>query len=258
MMYARPETDPALARYWDLIRKELKARGIPSPERLAQDAEEFSVWRDPDLVLSQTCGMPYRLFLHGDVSLIGTPDFALPDCPPGYYQSVFVVRHDDPRATLDAFQFARFAFNMPISQSGWAGPYNHIAPRGWWFEDQIQSHGHLNSARMVADGTADIAALDGVTWDLIRRYETFAAKLRVLEATEPTPGLPYIAGPDADAEACFAAVSDAIAGLTEDDRRTLGLSGLVKIPAEVYLAIPNPPESALNLAADEATATGLL
>lgn len=247
MMYARPETDPALARYWTLIRRELAARGIQSPERLAQDAEEFSVWQDPALVLSQTCGMPYRMFLHGKVQLIGTPDFGLPGCPPGYYQSVFIARQDDPREILDDFQSARFAFNMPISQSGWAGPYTHLKPRGWWFDNQVQSHGHLKSAVMVASGAADIAALDGVTWRLIRQHEHFAAKLRVLEGTDPTPGLPYIAGPGVDAEACFAAVSAAIAGLADGDRRALGLRGLVKIPADTYLAIANPPASALKL-----------
>jgi hypothetical protein len=91
MMYARPELDPALGRYWQLIRRALAERGIDAPPALSNDAEEFAVWEAPDLVLSQTCGMPYRLRLHGSVSLIGTPDFGIEGCDPGYYRSAVVV-----------------------------------------------------------------------------------------------------------------------------------------------------------------------
>ena len=246
MMYARPELAGATARYWALIRRGLAARGIDSPETLAQEAEEFSVWRDPGLVLSQTCGMPYRLLLRDTVTLVGTPDFGVQGCPPGHYRSVFVVRADDPRGKVDDFRAARFAYNMPISQSGWAAPWAHLAARGWWFEDQVQSHAHRASARMVAEGEADIAALDAVTWRLIARHDEFATGLRVIEETAPTPGLPYIAGPKADADATFAAVAEAIAALTPDDRDVLGLRGIVRIPPEAYLAIPNPPPEALR------------
>jgi len=71
--------------------------GIDSPEKLSQDAEEFSVWRHPELVLSQTCGMPYRIWLHGHVELVGTPNFGIDNCPAGYYRSALVVRADDAR-----------------------------------------------------------------------------------------------------------------------------------------------------------------
>lgn len=244
MMYARPELAEAHQRYWQRIRLELRDRGIESPEHLDQDAGEFSVWRDPELVLSQTCGMPYRLHLHGHVQLVGTPDFGVQECPPGQYRSAFVVRADDPRTELAAFRDARFAYNIKISQSGWAAPYTHLRPLGFWFENRIQSHGHQSSARMVASDDADIAALDAVTWRLIKKYDDFAADLRVLEWTQSTPGLPYIAGPDADATATFDAVAAAIAGLTADDRNTLGLRGIVRIPRKAYLAVPNPPASA--------------
>ncbi|MBT5852041.1 MAG: hypothetical protein HOH36_16560, partial [Acidimicrobiaceae bacterium] len=52
-----------------------------------------------------------------------------------------------------------------------------------------------------------------------------------------------------DADAIFAAVERAILELTATDRAILGLVGLVRIPAEDYLAIPNPPESAGSPAA---------
>lgn len=240
MMYARPELAAAHERYWQLIRRELAHRGIDSPEALAQDTEEFSVWTAPDLLLSQTCGMPFRLWLHDKVTLVGTPDFGLDGCPPGFYRSAIVVRADDPRERPEAFGDAVFAYNQTFSQSGFAAPYNHLKPQGFWFPNLWQSHGHLMSARAVADGTADIAALDAVSWRLMQRHEDFASTLRVLEWTAPTPGLPYIAARGADRQATFEAVTAAIAALDGDDRSDLGLRGLVDIPAERYHTVPNP------------------
>ena len=243
MMYMRPELDAAHARYWGLIRAELSARGVAAPLALSHDVDEFKVWNDPYLVLSQTCGMPYRKWLHDKVTLIGTPDFGVPDCPPGYYKSAIVVRADDTRGALPDFKDVRFAFNQTFSQSGFAAPYAHTKPLGFWFTDRVQSHSHLSSARAVAEGQADIAALDAVSWRLIARYEPFAERLRVLEWTSPTPGLPYIAAAGADQPATFDAVSAAIAALEGPDRAAMGIQGLIPIPKEAYLAVPNPPES---------------
>jgi ABC-type phosphate/phosphonate transport system substrate-binding protein len=244
MMYLRPETEAAHDRYWQLIRAALSRRDIASPETLANAADEFEVWRAPDLVLSQTCGMPYRTWLAKDVTLIGTPDFGVASCPPGYYRSALVVRRDDPRRSVADFQDARFAYNQTFSQSGYAAAYTHLKPHGFWFSHRTQSHGHRTSAHAVAEGRADIASLDAVTWRLIERYDDFAAALRVLEWTAPTPALPYIAAKDADRAATFASVAEAIGRLSDADRDTLGLVGLIDIPASAYLAVENPPADA--------------
>ncbi|MFK7838472.1 MAG: phosphate/phosphite/phosphonate ABC transporter substrate-binding protein [Sulfitobacter sp.] len=244
MMYARPELEGAHGRYWALLRTALRARGIDTPERVSNDVQPFDVWEAPDLVLSQTCGMPYRLRLWDLVTLIGTPDFGVEDCAPGYYRSAIVVRADDAREGLGAYREARFAYNETISQSGFAAPYATARAAGFWFRDKMQSGGHVLSARAVAEGRADIAALDAVTWRLIERYDDFAARLRVLEWTRPTPGLPYISALGADKAAMFDAVTEAIEGLQRDDRADLSLRGFVAIPQETYLEVPNPPEDA--------------
>ncbi len=240
MMYARSELTDAHDRYWQLIRRALAEHDIESPETLAQNADEFEVWKAPNLVLSQTCGMPYRLWLHDKVTLIGTPDFGVDGCPPGYYRSALVVRADDPRKRVEEFEKSVFAYNQSFSQSGYAAPYNHLASKGIWFENQLQTGGHVLSARAVADGKADIAALDAVSWRLMQRYEDFTTKLSVLDWTEPTPGLPYIAAKGVDKRAIFDAVSAAIAKLSPEDKTILGIRRLIDIPSQDYLDIPNP------------------
>lgn len=242
MMYKRPQLVEAHNRYWALIRQNLSAAGINSPEHLSQDKEEFFVWRHPQLVLSQTCGMPYRQSLHTQVELIGTPDFGVRGAPPGYYRSALVVRADDSRANLIDFEDAIFAYNQTFSQSGYAAPYWHCARHNFWFEKRLHAQQHLHAAEAVAGGAADIASLDAVSWRLMRLYEPFAQELRVLDWTAPTPGLPLIAAKGADVAATFAAVDSAIQQLRPRDRSLLGLTGLVFIPKEDYLALKDPPE----------------
>ena len=241
MMYRRPELAGVHNRYWALIRQNLTEAGIDSPAELSQEAEEFNVWQHPELVLSQTCGMPYRIWLHDRVALVGTPDFNLQDCPPGYYRSAIIVRADDPRKHIEEFRDAVFAYNQTFSQSGYAAPYWHVIPEGFWFENRLHTGQHLISARAVAENRADIAALDGVSWRFMQEYEQFASALRVLQWTSPTPGLPLITAKSADPQKIFGAVERAINQLRRNDREKLGLAGIVRIPQADYLAIPNPP-----------------
>ncbi|QUJ76513.1 PhnD/SsuA/transferrin family substrate-binding protein [Sulfitobacter albidus] len=243
MMYARPELEGAHARLWALIRARLGRRGIDAPENLAQDADPFTVWRAPDLVLSQTCGMPYRTALHGNVQLVGTPDYALPECPAGHYRSVIVAHTDSPADSARDLLGGTVAYNDALSQSGFAALYTHLG--GDWFAVSVRSGGHVASARMVAERHADIAALDAQTWRLIRRYEPFARDLRVLEHTAPTPGLPLITAMGQDTDAIFDAVESAIAALAPEYANLLDLRGLIRIPTAEYLAVQTPPPAVI-------------
>ena len=240
MMYQRPELVEAHNRYWQNIRNGLRDAGIDSPEHLSQDAEEFSVWKSPDLVLSQTCGMPYRTWLHDKVELVGTPDFGVEGCPPGYYRSALIVRADDPRTNIAAFKDAQFAYNQTFSQSGFAAPYWHVKPMGFWFENLLHTEQHLGSAKAVADGHADLASLDAVSWRNIEAFEPFADSVRVLDWTVPTPSLPLITALGNDHDAVFEAVQKAIAELDEGFKALLGIKGIVQITKDAYLKIPNP------------------
>ena len=97
-MYDRPDLAHQTAALWELIRDALRAEGVAAPDTLTPaPADLFQHWQVPDLVLSQTCGFPYRTRLHGHVTLIGTPDYGLEGCPPGHYRSVIVARGDDVR-----------------------------------------------------------------------------------------------------------------------------------------------------------------
>ncbi|MCF1709057.1 phosphate/phosphite/phosphonate ABC transporter substrate-binding protein [Tabrizicola sp. J26] len=245
-MYDRAETAGANDRLWSAIRDRLRAGGIEAPDALIHGAPDlWPHWTAPDLVLSQTCGFPYRSRLHGRVTLVGTPDYGLESCEPGHYRSVFVVRADDPRPSLAAFEGARLAWNDDLSQSGWAGPQTHLARLGIRVTPVLRTGGHKLSAIAVSEGRADIAALDAVTWRLIQAYDDFAARLRVVGRTDPSPGLPLISRAGMEPDVIFDAVEAAIVAMPAEDRQITGLKGLVRIPAESYLAVPTPPPPTL-------------
>ncbi len=235
-MYDRPEIRGATDRFWGLIRDALRARGIAAPPALLRSADDLmQVWLSPDLVLAQTCGLPYRARLKDAVTLVGTPDYALPGCPLGHYRSVIVARGALPRD----WRGLRLAINDAGSQSGWA------ALVAEW-PDNIPARvtvtgSHAASLAAVAAGAADLAALDVQSWRQLQRYAPAAAEVMVIAETEPTPGLPFITRAGQDPTPVFAALQAAIATLAADDRAALDLAGLVMIPASAYLALPLPP-----------------
>ncbi|MFC3118753.1 phosphate/phosphite/phosphonate ABC transporter substrate-binding protein [Jhaorihella thermophila] len=235
-MYDMAPLRAANDRLWNGIREALGY----GPSRLTRDMDFWDIWQSPDLLLAQTCGLPYRTRLHGKVQLVGTPDYGLPGCPPGYYCSVIVTRADDPRETPAELAAGTMAFNDGRSQSGWASPIAHLSAMGLRPAELLRSGGHALSARAVAEGRADFAALDAVTWTLLREHDPVSKDLREVGRTEPTPGLPLITAKARDAAAIAEAVRAAIAGLSADDRAALHLQGLVAIPAKDYLDLPTP------------------
>jgi ABC-type phosphate/phosphonate transport system substrate-binding protein len=240
-MYDLPDCRAANDRYWTLIRDGLRGRGVAAPDTITRGIPNFMEhWLRPDLVLSQTCGYPYRAVLDGKVTLIGTPDFGLDHCPPGHYQSVLVARADDRRADLTEFKDARFAYNEALSQSGWAAPQNHAASLGFQFKPALQTGGHALSALAVIVGRADIASIDAMTWRLLVRNYPAMSALKIIDRTEPTPCLPYIAALGASVAVVFNAVKAAIHALRPEDRETLGIRGIYHIPAVAYLAVLTP------------------
>ena len=191
-MYDFGPAQAANDRLWALIRDALRADGHNAPETLTRgEGAYWPAWESPALVLSQTCGYPYRARLHGHVTLVGTPDYGLPGCPPGHYRSVFVARRDDPRATLQDFAGAPMAFNEDLSQSGWAAPAHHLLSLGLTPAPALRSGGHRLSVQAVAEGRADLAGVDALTWAMLQGHEPAADRLKFVAETALTPALPY-------------------------------------------------------------------
>lgn len=240
-MYDRPETAAAHDRLWAGVR----ARLPKAPRRLsrAYDGDLWGLWESPDLLLGVSCGLPLRDRLAGQVQLVGSLVNDLPGCPRGHYFSRIVIPASAPPRPLPAYARARFAYNQSFSQSGWAAAQNHAAELGFRFENVIETGAHRESARALAEGRADIAVIDAVSWALIREHDLFATRLQVIGNTRPTPGEPVLTARGNDAAALAEALAGAIDALSPKDRAGLHLKGLARpdeVSLEAYLAVPTP------------------
>lgn len=100
-----------------------------------------------------------------------------------------------PHLPLNLMCGLRFTYNGPDSMSGIIGLTRDLEAAGQGldiFSEQIVSGGHRLSVRAVAEGRADIAAIDCLSWALAQRHEPGAKDLRVVGWTAKRKGLPFI------------------------------------------------------------------
>lgn len=241
-MYNRPELRAAFDALWEATRDGLRAAGIEGVPDGLTNVEDglLTFWQRSDLLLSQTCGYPYRHFLKDHLTLVATPDFGLEGCPPGYYRSAFIARRDDPRGNLADFAAATFVCNDLHSQSGYAAPLLAAEEAGLRFGSLRISGSHAASARMVARGEADIAGIDAVSWRHMTQFDGWTENLHVLDWTAPTPGLPFVTAQASLAPIIAACLVAALKALPRKLRHELGMIDLVTLDPRAYLAVRDP------------------
>lgn len=246
-MYVRPQTRVALARLWDLVAASLTAHGETPPATLSWPGDLNEAWRSPELYLSQTCGLPYRLGLHTRVHLVATPVLirtapkSRPEDPPGYYHSAVIARSASKIETPRDLNATRVAYNEAMSQSGWGALATLAEAQSLTFSGFQETGAHVASVRAVRDGQADIAAIDCLTWHMIERWDPeLCADLKVVWRTPPTPSLPFITADVARVPVLRRALHKAFNALDETEKSTLGWQGIVEIAKSHYLALPAP------------------
>ncbi|MBB04969.1 MAG: hypothetical protein CML03_05560 [Pseudooceanicola sp.] len=242
-MYDWPEVQPANDRLWRAMHDSLARSGVEAPETLTRHEDLWAQWEAPDLLFSQTCSLPYQMRLKGKVTLLASPDYRLDGCPPGYYASKIVVRRADDWVAPRDWRAMRLAFNELRSQSGWASILTHAQTLGTGFASQIASGAHRTSARMVAKGKADIAAIDAQSWRMVQAYDPWATRLSVIGQTRATPATPFVtavsASGDMRAKLCQA-LQATVAQLPASDRAVLHLHGVAPAEEIAYLTVPTP------------------
>ncbi len=153
-MYDWPEIAWATDALWHAIAKRLNAAGIAAPEALDRARPTEDVWRDPGLVLSQTCGYPFATRLAGTVRLVATPAYDVEGCEGPYYSSALVARKGSVPPSLAACGGLRFAVNARDSLSGYVTlavemKASGLDPRA---AQWVETGSHRASLRAVAEG----------------------------------------------------------------------------------------------------------
>ncbi|PNM11608.1 phosphate ABC transporter substrate-binding protein [Yersinia enterocolitica] len=195
MYGVRPPQD--VQPFWQLLLRQLHKHGVTAvPEQLCWPSDLLQHWRDPTLLLSQTCGFPLVTLLQQQVQLVGAFSYQSPYCSGEYYRSLVVVRADEEGLQLSDFRYRVVAFNSTDSQSGYNALRALIAPlaiKGKFFSRAVASGGHYRSIEMIQQRQADIAAIDCVSFALLQRDNPSAvAGLKIVAQTDIAPGLPLI------------------------------------------------------------------
>ena len=257
-MYDWPEVAADLDAFWTEVAAELHQRGIPAPDRLTRRDDLVSIWSDPSMIVGQVCSLnPVRDGL-GETEVVGTfayePPAGLPDPGPGTYYSVVVCRRDDPRGgdpTLAAFEGATIAANGDDSQSGYWSLGHHVRSLvgpGPLLGRVEFTGAHRASITAVAEGSADLAAIDVHSWRLALDHEpTPASQLRIVTTTQPTPGVVCVVSWEladrrrlvADA---IAAATDRLLGSALLDR--LHITGFVRRQLDEFQIVADQVEAA--------------
>ncbi|CDX51836.1 conserved hypothetical protein [Mesorhizobium plurifarium] len=180
----------------------------PDPATLPADELDFhELWLSPALLFGQTCWGPMELGLGRHVQVVAQPNYDAFEGGQGeLYSSALVMVADGeaPVASphdgnalipLDLLRGKRFVFNNPDSMSGLIALTRDLEAMGESldiFASRGESGGHRSSIVAVAEGRADIAAIDCESWALAQRFEPAAKGVKVVGWTARRKGLPYI------------------------------------------------------------------
>ena len=227
-MYDRPELFEANNKFWQVVHKQITG----SPKILSRNISPWDLWTSPKLFLAQTCSSPYRDSLHKILSYVGTADYALPNCPPGYYNSLIISR---PGYEISEIKTCTFGYNEKISHSGWTAPMAHFRKLNISPKFLKKTGSHRASVKSVASGKIDFAAVDAQSWRFIKKYDKFSINIRVLDHTNPTPSLPFITSQNGLKENLFISIKKAIEALSEKYRSILYLNDFMILEEEKYL-----------------------
>jgi ABC-type phosphate/phosphonate transport system substrate-binding protein len=230
-MYDFPWTAAANDALWASISVRLKDAGLQAPARLTRAGDLPALWRHPRLIFGQTCGYPYVTELKDTLMLIATPEYSFPGCEGVSHRSFIIRRTADPRRELGEFQGAVAALNALDSNSGmnlFRATIASVAGGAPFFRATLVTGSHEASVTAVAEGRADLASIDCVSFAILDRGRPeLIERVAVVAQSPSSPNLPFIAavglpGPTIKAvrEALLAALSDP--DLAEA-RTTLGL-----------------------------------
>lgn len=215
----------------------------PIPEHLSRSDDPFKQWLSPQLLIGQTCGLPFAQGLHKRVGLLGSPCYQL-DCDPGDYYSVLLLAPglcvEDYRELLSEGTRVEpikmglhGVVNARDSQSGYSALLQSLPADA--LARLSLSGSHRRSVQLLAQGKAEITCIDAVSWALAKRYDPAAQQLQVLGVSQPTPCLPWISAQAQHLVAITNAVQQTLQSLDTDLKDSLLLTGFKQRQAQQYL-----------------------
>ncbi len=231
---------------WQALSEKLRAKGVKGvPDSLDRRNPHETQWKSSALLMSQACGYDVAVTHAHWLRVIATPCYCVPECEGGRYWSHVLVRENDPAQSLADLCGRRFVINSRASHSGTHAllalieAYSGDEP---FFSSTQVSGSHEKSIELVRSGGADVAAIDCVTHELLRRHRPESLSgTRTLARTAAAPAPPYVASNELP-EDVFETVRSALLALGESEqlRRAAArvlIEDIVVLPEDGYAAM---------------------
>jgi ABC-type phosphate/phosphonate transport system substrate-binding protein len=242
-MYDLPQLATATDALWRAIAERLADAGLGGvPFSLTRSTDYATAWRDPGLLLGQACGYPLMKLYSGAARIVATPLYTSPDCEGARHCSVFITNRKAGRRTLRDLRGSVCAVNSFDSNTGMNLLRAAIAPLAGgeaFFHSVVVTGSHLASLEAVADGRANLAAIDCVSFAHFHRFEAALVRnVAQIGRSAMTPAPPFITASETD-DPTLAVLRAALVNVVADHRldsvlAALSLAGFEVLPDADY------------------------
>lgn len=198
-LYDFPQLRLETNAFWRAIAKRLRDAGVTAvPGRLSRSQDYTAAWRNPGLIMGQACGYPLMQQLRNRARIVATPFYTSRGCESFQHSSIFIVNANAEFGTLSDLRGGVCAVNGFDSNTGTNLLRAAIAPLAEskpFFHSVVVTGSHLASIETIANGGADVAAIDCVSLAHLRRFEsTLTACVRQIGQSMLVPAPPFITG----------------------------------------------------------------
>ncbi|WP_394847827.1 PhnD/SsuA/transferrin family substrate-binding protein [Pendulispora brunnea] len=237
-MYDGGDLTAANDELWTVIAEHLAARGIADVPACLTRGPLEDIWNER-LLFGQTCGYPFISRLAGTLHVVGTPVYDWPGCEGATHRSFIVVATASSFRRLEDLAGSHAVINDPESNSGrnlFGDALASVGARAPFFGQVTVSGSHAQSLRDVAEHSADVAAIDNVSYaHILRAHPSLKEATRILHETRPSPALPFVTASQHRASVVFEAVREALRDVrTRGACRVLRLVGIEPLEREAY------------------------
>ncbi|MCP4874354.1 MAG: PhnD/SsuA/transferrin family substrate-binding protein [Gammaproteobacteria bacterium] len=210
--------------------------------------------REPDLLFGHTCGYPLMTRLKDYLTPFCVPVFDVPGTDGKFYSSRFIIGASSTIDSLAQSQNKIAVINDADSNSG-MNVFRHavagLTTSTHFFSSVRISGGHLHSLEAVADGNADIAAIDCVSYQLIEdQWPELTSRVRSIGFSAKTCGLPFVlpltAVDSVDRNQWVDGLNRALGLAPEAVRKRLHLKGFEAVTLQDYQGIVDLENIAIN------------
>ena len=188
-LYDWPELREATDGFWSILAQRLEAAGLSAPVELTRDQDPAILWDSPGLLISQSCGLRHVDGAARGTRIICAPVYEVEGCGAGRMSAVILGRRDGP-ADLAALQGARYAVEGPDSRFARAALLDAIGAPA--LGETVWAPTPREALIALADGRAEAACLDALSWALARLHEPAAAGLVPLAWTDAVAAPPFV------------------------------------------------------------------